>query len=64
MKGKYSRHLEDGWTVDLITWYDIEIGIAYSLEVEAEDLDGFDLQAIAEQMYNPDNEPLTGETAK
>ncbi len=64
MKGKYSRHLEDGWTVDLITWYDIEIGIAYSLEVEAEDLDGFDLQAIAEQMYNPDNEPLTGETTE
>ncbi len=61
MKGKYYRHLEDGWTVDLITWYDIEIGIAYSLVVEAEDLDGFDLQAIAEQMYDSENEPNTGE---
>ncbi len=60
MQGKLSRHIEDGWTVDLCTWYDIEIGIAYSLSVEAEDLDGFDLQAIAEQMYNPDNEPYTG----
>ena len=27
----------------------IEIGIAYSLSVEANDLEGFDLQAVAEQ---------------
>ncbi|WP_026528884.1 hypothetical protein [Butyrivibrio sp. VCD2006] len=58
MTGKYSRHIEDGWMVDLCTWYDIEIGIAYSLSVEAEDLEGFDLQAIAEQMYSAENEPL------
>ena len=59
MKGVYNRCREDDWTVDLLTWYDYEIGIAYSLSVEAEDLDGFDLQAIAEQMYDASNEPLT-----
>ncbi len=58
MQGKLSRHIEDGWMVDLCTWYDIEIGIAYSLSVEGENLEGFDLQAIAEQMYNAENEPL------
>ncbi len=57
MKGKTYRHIEDGWMVDLITWYDYEIGIAYSLSAEAEDLDGFDIQAVAEQMYNEANEP-------
>ncbi len=58
MQGKLSRHIEDGWMIDLCTWYDIEIGIAYSLSVEGEDLEGFDLQAVAEQMYNAENEPL------
>ena len=37
-------------TVDLCRWYDVEIGISYSLSVSAPDLDGFDLQAVAEQM--------------
>ncbi|MCR5283746.1 MAG: hypothetical protein K6E18_10275 [Lachnospiraceae bacterium] len=58
MKGVYNRCIEDDGMVDLLTWYDYEIGIAYSVSVEAEDLDGFDLQAIAEQMYDPANEPL------
>ena len=58
MQGKTYRSLGDGWTVDLCTWYDIEIGIAYSLSAEAADLDGFDIQAIAEQMYDPNNEPV------
>ncbi|WP_022762967.1 hypothetical protein [Butyrivibrio sp. AD3002] len=61
MPAKLSRHIEDGWMIDLCTWYDIEIGIAYSLSVEAEDLEGFDLQAIAEQMYSAENEPYVGE---
>ena len=59
MPGKHSRNVEDDWTVDLLTWYDIEIGIAYSLSAEATDLDGFDIQAIAEQMYDGANEPMT-----
>ena len=61
MPATISRHVEDGWMVDLCSWYDIEIGIAYTLSAEAEDLDGFDIQAIVEQMYNPVNEPALGE---
>ena len=36
---------------DLCTWYDAEAGISYSLSVTAEDLDGFDLLAIAEALH-------------
>lgn len=61
MAGMTFRSINDTGYVDLITWYDIEIGIKYSLSVAAADLDGFDIQAVAEQMYNPDNEPYTGE---
>ena len=58
MEGKVSRYIgDDGWTIDLCTWYDVEIGIAYSLSAEAADLDGFDIQAVAEQMYDVNNEP-------
>nr|MCR5388742.1 hypothetical protein [Lachnospiraceae bacterium] len=58
MEAKAYREVnEEGYT-DLITWYDIEIGISYSLSVSAEDLDGFDIQAVAEQMYNAENEPV------
>ena len=48
------RYIGDDETVDLITWYDIEIGIAYCLSVKAPDLDGFDIQAVAESMYPDD----------
>ncbi len=58
MKGVYNRYVGDSGMVDLLTWYDYEIGIAYSVSVEADDLDGFDLEAIAEQMYDASNEPL------
>ncbi|MCR5209696.1 MAG: hypothetical protein K6C99_05765 [Lachnospiraceae bacterium] len=61
MKGKAYRSIDETGYVDLITWYDVEIGIKYSLSVAAADLDGFDLQAVVEQMYCPDNEPYTGE---
>ena len=64
MQGKTFRNINDSGMVDLITWYDVEIGISYSLSVVAEDLDGFDIQAVAEQMYNADNEPLSGYTLK
>ena len=60
MSGKTYRAIDETEYTDLITWYDIEIGIKYSLSVSAPDLDGFDIQAIAEQMYDPDNEPYTG----
>ncbi len=60
MAGKVCRMVDDLGSIDLITWYDIEIGIKYSLSVDAENLDGFDIQAIAEQMYCAENEPDTG----
>ena len=41
---------EEGYA-DLCTWYDAESGVSYSLSVTARDLDGFDLQAIAEAMH-------------
>ena len=56
MKGTYSRAVGEE-TADLITWYDVEIGISYSLSTVTDDLDGFDLQAIAESMYSEENEP-------
>lgn len=34
-------------------WFDIETGAAYSLSVAAKDLDGFDIQAVAEAIYDP-----------
>ncbi|MCR4590542.1 MAG: hypothetical protein K5668_06955 [Lachnospiraceae bacterium] len=60
MSGKTYRSVDDLGYTDLITWYDIEIGIKYSLSVAAEDLEGFDIQAVAEQMYSAENEPDTG----
>lgn len=56
MAGKTYRAVSDTETTDLITWYDIEIGIKYSLSVTAADLDGYDIQAVAEQMYPGENE--------
>ncbi len=61
MQGKCYRDINESGMLDLITWYDIEIGIAYALSMGDTDLDGFDIQAIAEQMYDPANEPYTGE---
>ena len=60
MKGKAYRSVDESGYIDLIEWYDVEIGIKYSLSVSAEDLDGFDIQGVAEQMYSKDNEPYTG----
>ena len=52
MQGKCYRALTDTETADLITWFDVEVGISYSLSVVADDLDGFDIHTIAEAMYN------------
>ena len=60
IKGKVYRNINDSGMIDLITWYDVEIGISYSLSVAAADLDGFDIQAVAEQMYSWDNEAGMG----
>ncbi|WP_026517211.1 hypothetical protein [Butyrivibrio sp. MC2021] len=52
MTGTYSRFISDEYTIDLIRWFDVELGVSYSLSTEAKDLEGFDLQAIAEMMYD------------
>ena len=56
LPAKFYRSLGEDETVDLCTWYDEELGIAYSLSVAAEDLDGFDIQAVVENMYNGDDD--------
>ncbi len=56
LPAKFYRSLGKDETVDLCTWYDEELGIAYSLSVAAEDLDGFDIQAVVENMYNGDDD--------
>ena len=53
MPATIRRSVNDSGMVDLCAWYDIEIGINYTLSTAAEDLEGFDIQAVAEQMYNP-----------
>ena len=44
------RHVGDDGYADLCAWYDEASGVAYSLSVTAEDLDGFDLLAVAEAL--------------
>ncbi len=61
MPAKVHRSINDSGMADLITWYDIEIGISYCLGVSAEDLEGFDIQAVAESMYSAENEPFADE---
>ena len=63
MQGKTYRYVGENEYADLITWYDIEVSIAYSLSTTAEDLDGFDIQAIAEQMYAEENDPAANAPA-
>ena len=53
MPAKLYRNINDSGMIDLITWHDTEIGTSYSLSVAAADLEGFDIQAVAEQMYDP-----------
>ena len=56
MKGVAKRFIGDDKYVDVCTWYDIETGDSYSLSVEDKDLDGFDIQAIAEAIYDPNKQ--------
>ena len=54
MNAKFYRYCGDDEMADLCTWYDVEIGISYSLSTVAPDLDGFDIQATVEAMYPGD----------
>ena len=44
------RHVGDDGYADLCTWYDEASRTSYSLSVTAEDLDGFDILAVAEAL--------------
>jgi len=57
MAAKYHRYIGDRESVDVCTWYDIEYGASYSLSTTAKDLEGFDLQAVAEAIYDPSTQP-------
>ena len=50
MTGTMYRYIGDDEWVDLCTWFDVEIGTAYSLTVSDTELDGFDITAIASAM--------------
>ena len=53
---------EDGAAKDmLITWFDVEVGINYSLGATGDDLNGLDLSAVAAQMY-ADREATAGDS--
>ena len=49
--GTCYRFIGEGEWADLCAWYDTATGVSYTLSVTAKDLDGFDLQAIAEMLY-------------
>ena len=53
--GKAMRFISDTEQIDLCEWYDIAPGIMYSLSAggEGADLDGFDITAIANQIFVP-----------
>lgn len=47
------RHKGENESVDVCIWYDVVPGYVYSLSTRGADLDGFDITAIAEQVYKP-----------
>ncbi len=63
MKGRTYRYIGENEYADLCAWYDGETGNSYSLSVVAPDLDGFDIQAVAEALYCPES-PAEGTAAE
>ena len=53
MPCKICRYAGADVNIELCLWFDIETGYAYSLSTQAQDLAGFDIQAVAEAMYDP-----------
>ncbi len=51
MAANYYAYVGDEEMVHLVCWYDALTGIDYSLSATADDLDGMDIQAYAEQIY-------------
>nr|MCR5101920.1 hypothetical protein [Butyrivibrio sp.] len=56
MPAKFYRFIGEDEYVDLCTWFDVEIGLSYSLGVADKNLDGFDIQAVAEALYDEDKQ--------
>ena len=52
-EGVCRRAQDDMGTVDVCLWFDVAPGIMYSVSTSAADLDGFDIQAAAEQLFVP-----------
>lgn len=50
---KFYRYVGEEEYADLCLWYDVVPGIMYSLSTVAPDLDGFDISAIANQVFEP-----------
>lgn len=63
MPAKLYRYAGSGEYADLCTWYDFETGVSYSLGTVAEDLSGFDIQAVAEAIYDYEADNMTSDTA-
>jgi len=55
MKAKFYKYKGDEYAY-LCTWYDIEIGIAYSVSAAGKDLENCDIKAVAEAMATKDIE--------
>ncbi len=51
--GKLQQGKLDDKTVELCQWYDVVPGVMYSLSAEGADLDGFDITAVADEVYLP-----------
>ena len=45
--------LDTGEIIEIFLWFDVVPGLMYSVTAQGMDLDGFDIQAIAEQLYIP-----------
>ncbi|MCR5774204.1 MAG: hypothetical protein K6G42_03880 [Lachnospiraceae bacterium] len=52
--GTEFRAENGGETVDCVQWYDDMNAMTYSLSTSGKDLDGFDITAVASQMYGAD----------
>ncbi|WP_034453100.1 hypothetical protein [Butyrivibrio sp. AE2032] len=52
MPAKISAYAGENEMAHKCEWFDIETGYSYCVSATAKDLDGLDIQAIAEQMYD------------
>lgn len=52
-EAKLYQHKGENETVQVLLWYDVVPGIMYSLSAVSKNLDGFDITAIANEVYIP-----------